>query len=420
MRWYLVWNVVALVGVSAGVVAISWVIARNEAVRDAEVTAQAVARTIVAPLATEEFHDKNPKAMAMMDQVMEHRSRDGSISHIKVWADAGNGHGTVLWSDEPLAGQVFELEEEEYAVFGTNDTVSGITELAAENRLEHAEGRLVEVYTGLTDAAGAPLLLEIYVATGDLSTSTRALIAEFLPLPIIALIALSLATMPLAVKLAHRVDRGQGHQRRLLVNAVWSSDRERRRIAQDLHDGVVQDLAGIGYSLDSEAQRLPAGEALRLHLEQLGDILRRDLASLRTMMADIYPPDLETKGLARAVRDLAVQPSLPPGLVRVEIDDPLRPHAVTDRLAYRTIREALGNAVKHAQASSVLIRLGQDDTHLTFEVIDDGVGFDPASGGPAGHLGLRLSSEMAADAGGSLHIESSAGAGTRVYGRLPS
>jgi signal transduction histidine kinase len=226
--------------------------------------------------------------------------------------------------------------------------------------------------------------------------------------------------MPLAVRLAHRVDRGQGHQRRLLVNAVWSSDRERRRIAQDLHDGVVQDLAGIGYSLDSEAQRLPAGETLRLHLEQLGDILRRDLASLRTMMADIYPPDLETKGLARAVRDLAVQPNLPPGLVRVEIDEPLRSHAVTDRLAYRTIREALGNAVKHAEASSVLIRLGQDDTHLIFEVIDDGVGFDPASGGPAGHLGLRLASEMAADAGGSLQIESSAGAGTRLYGRLPS
>ena len=129
MRWYLIWNVVALVGVSAGVVAISWVIARNEAVRDAEVTAQAVARTIVAPLATTSSTPRTPRRMAMMDQVMEHRSRDGSISHIKVWADAGNGHGRVLWSDEPLAGQMFELEEEEYAVFGTNDTVSGISEL---------------------------------------------------------------------------------------------------------------------------------------------------------------------------------------------------------------------------------------------------------------------------------------------------
>jgi len=422
LRWYLLWNTVAFVGVSVGVVVLSFVIARNEAVRDAEVTARAVARTIVAPLADDEFHAKDPAALARMGQVMENRSRDGSISHIKVWADAGNGHGRVLWSDQaPLAGQTFELEEEEYAVFGTDDTVSGISELdKAENALERSEGRLVEVYTGVTDASGAPLLLEIYVSTANLSKETRALIAEILPLPIVALIALSLATLPLAVSLAHRVDLGQQHRRRLLVNAVESSDRERRRIAQDLHDGVVQDLAGIGYSLDSEAQRLPSGEALRVHLEQLGDILRRDLTSLRTLMADIYPPELGTKGLARAVRDLAVQPNLPPGLVRVEIDEPLRSHPVTDRLTYRAIREALANAVKHADASSVLIRIGQDDTHLTFEVVDDGVGFDTASAGPVGHLGLRLTSEMAADAGGSLDIDSSAGAGTRVYGRLPS
>ena len=205
LRWYLLWNTVAFVGVSVGVVVLSFVIARNEAVRDAEVTARAVARTIVAPLADDDFHAMDPAALARMDQVMEHRSRDGSISHIKVWADAGNGHGRVLWSDQaPLAGQTFELEEEEYAVFGTNNTVSGITELEAENRLEHAEGRLVEVYTGVTDAAGAPLLLEIYVSTANLSKETRALIAEILPLPIVALIALSLATLPLAVSLAHR------------------------------------------------------------------------------------------------------------------------------------------------------------------------------------------------------------------------
>ena len=423
LRWYLLWNMVAFVGVSIGVVALSWVIARNEAVRDAEVTARAVARTIVAPLADDDFHGGDPAALARMGQVMEHRSRDGSISHMKVWANAGNGQGTVLWSDlEPLEGRTFELDEEKYAGFGTNDTVSGISgaESEAENRLEHSEGGFVEVYTGVTDASGAPLLLEIYVPTANLSNETRTLIAEILPLPIVALIALSLATMPLAVSLAHRVDLGQRHRRRLLVNAVESSDRERRRIAQDLHDGVVQDLAGIGYSLDSEAQQRPAGEALRLHLEQLGDILRRDLTSLRTLMADIYPPDLGTKGLARAVRDLAVQPNLPPGLVQVEIDEPLRSNPVTDRLTYRAIREALGNAVKHADASSVLIRIGQDDTHLTFEVVDDGVGFDTATAGPAGHLGLRLTSEMAADAGGSLDIESSAGAGTRVYGRLPS
>ena len=81
LRWYLLWNTVAFVGVSVGVVVLSFVIARNEAVRDAEVTARAVARTIVAPLADDDFHAMDPAALARMDQVMEHRSRDGSIRY---------------------------------------------------------------------------------------------------------------------------------------------------------------------------------------------------------------------------------------------------------------------------------------------------------------------------------------------------
>jgi signal transduction histidine kinase len=421
LRWYLLWNMVAFVGVAIGAVVLSWLVARNEAVRDAEVAAKAIAHTIVAPLADDDFHDGDPTALARMSQVMENRARDGSIAHMKVWADAGNGSGTVLWSDlAPLIGQTFEMEEEEYAVFGTSDTVSDISDLQkVENRLERREGQLVEVYTGTRDASGDPVLLEIYLSTAGLPSEMRNLVAEILPLPILALIALSLATLPLAVSLAHRVDRGKLHMRRLLINAVESSDLERRRVAQDLHDGVVQDLAGIGYSLESEAQQLPGGAALRQHLEHIGDILRRDVAALRTLMADIYPPDLETKGLARAVRDLGIRQNQPPGLVRVEISGPLGQHPVTDRLIYRAVREALGNALRHAEASSVVIRIAQEDAKMTFEVVDDGVGFDPTAAGPEGHLGMRLISEMVADAGGVLVVESVAGKGTRVHGELP-
>lgn len=421
LRWYLLWNMVAVVGVAVGAVILSYLVARSEATRDAEVSARAIAHSIVAPLADDDFHAGRPEALTRMGQVMENRSRDGSIAHIKVWGDAGNGNGTVLWSDlKPLIGQTFHLEEEEYAVFGTENTVSDISNLQkVENRLERSAGQLIEVYTGTRDASGAPVLLEIYLSTAALPSQMRTLVREILPLPLLALVALSLATLPLAVSLAHRVDRGQQHMRRLLVNAVESSDLERRRVAQDLHDGVVQDLAGIGYSLESEAQRLPVGAGLRQHLEHVGDILRRDVAALRTLMADIYPPDLETKGLAQALRDLGMRQNQPPGLVRVEITGRLGRHPVTDRLTYRVVREALGNALRHAEATSVVIRVAQDDAVMTFEVVDDGVGFDPAADGPAGHLGMRLVSEMVADAGGSLVVESVAGEGTRVRGELP-
>ena len=86
--------------------------------------------------------------------------------------------------------------------------------------------------------------------------------------------------------------------------------------------------------------------------------------------------------------------------MRVEINGPLGQHPVTDRLTYRAVREALGNALRHAEASSVVIRIAQDDAVMTFEVVDDGVGFDPAAAGPEGHLGMRLISEMVTDAGG--------------------
>ena len=421
LRWYLVWNMVAFVGVAVGTLVLSFLVVRSEAKRDAEVAAKAIAHSIVAPLGSDDFHAGDRAALARMGQVMENRSRDGSIAHIKVWGDAGNGNGTVLWSDlVPLIGQTFVLEDEEYAVFGTDDTVSEISNLdKVENRLERGDGQLIEVYTGTRDASGTPILLEIYLSTAALPSETRTLMREILPLPILALIALSLATLPLAVSLAHRVDRGQQHIRRLLISAVESSDLERRRVAQVLHDGVVQDLAGIGYSLESEAQRLPGGAALRQHLEHIGDILRRDVDALRTLMADTYPPDLETKGLAQAVRDLAARQSQPPGLVRVEIDGALSPHPITDRLTYRAVREALGNALKHAQATSIVIRIAQNDAVMTFEVVDDGVGFDTAAAEPEGHLGMRLISETVADAGGSLLVESVTGEGTRVHGELP-
>jgi len=421
LRWYLLWNSVAFVGVVVAVLVISWVVARNEALRDAEITARAVARTIVSPLANDEFRAENPQALARMAQVLEDRARDGSIRHVKVWADAGDGRGRILYSDlKPLVGQTYELEEEEYAVFGTNNTVSSISDLSkAENRLERQEGQLIEVYTGTKDANGAPILFETYVPTGGVRTEMVNLIKVILPLPIAALIALTLATLPLAVSLARRVDRGQQQMQRLMVNAVESSDLERRRIAQDLHDGVVQDLAGIGYALDSEARRLPEGGGMRERLEQTADILRRDLSTVRTLMTDIYPPDLATKGLAEVVRELAVDQDLTAGAVRVEVAEPLTPHPMVDRLTYRAVREALVNAQKHARACTILIRIGQIDGVMSFEVTDDGVGFDPSAQSPEGHLGMRLITEMVHNAGGVVTVESAVGVGTSVRGELP-
>ena len=421
LTWYLLWNLVALIVVLTAVVLFSGVIARQEALRDAERTARAVADALVVPLADEGFHARDPAALARMTEAMEYRARDGSITHIKVWGDAGGGRATVLWaSEKPLVGRTFEMDDEEYSLFGTWGMVSEVSDLGKEeNLLERSAGQLVEVYTGTRDAAGVPIVFEVYISMAGLNQSMKDLVGVVLPLPLAALIFLSLATLPLAVSLAQKVDRGQQQMQRLLVNAVEFWDLERRRIAQDLHDGVVQDLAGVRYALASEARWLPAGGPQRHRIDEAGEILRRDLIALRTLMAEIYPPDLEEKGLAEAIRDLASVVDLGPTSLRLEIAEPLSPHPLTARLAYRVLREALVNVAKHAHASSVVVTVGQHDGVLSFEVDDDGVGFDPSLGSPEGHFGLHLITEMVADSGGRLSLDSSPGAGTVVRCQLP-
>jgi signal transduction histidine kinase len=229
-----------------------------------------------------------------------------------------------------------------------------------------------------------------------------------------------LLTLPLAVSLARRVDAGQDQMRRMLVNAVASSDHERRRIAQDLHDGVLQDLAGVGYALSSDARQLDEDSEVRGHIDQASAILREDVSSLRHLMDDIYPPDVEVRGLSQAVRDLVDVLDMSDVSVAVEIDDSLAPNLLTARLAVRVTRELLRNVAKHAAADQVVVRMHQVRQSLVIEVADNGVGFDPTLNGAEGHFGLRLIQETVADAGGRMTVDSAPGTGTRVTAHLPA
>lgn len=421
LRWYLLWSLVVLVIVGVGVVLLSGVLVRSTTLRDATRTAQAIADTIVLPLATESFHEGNPSAVDAMTQALELRSRDGSLEHVRLWEEAGPGEAKILWADQPdIIGMTFPMANREFSLFGTNNVVASVSDLEkAENAFDQESASLVEVYTGVRDSTGAHLLFESYIPTERLSDDTQALTVRLLPISLGALLILSLTTLPLAVSLARRVDRAQEDRRRLLTNAVNASDLERRRIAQDLHDGVIQDLAGVGYSLSSLAKQVPGGSSMGPHLNEAAAIVRRDVSALRTLMTDIYPPDLDTRGLAEAIRDLLSQEAFARMAVTYDVDEPLTPSDDTARLAFRVVREALRNVVKHAGATSLSVRVGQHGTMLLLEVADDGVGFDPQGEGPDGHLGLRLIQDTVVDSGGTLAIDSAPGKGTVVRGSLP-
>lgn len=421
ITWYVVWSLAALLAVSLGVVAYGGVIARNEALRAAERTARAVASGLVVPLVDDRFHARSPQAIAQLTAALDARARDGSISHIKIWEDAGAGNGRILWASErPLMGRTFPMEPDDYALFGSTEVHAQVSDLQNdENALERYEGKLVEVYAGLRDSAGEDVVFEAYMSTAALTQDARALAPEILPLPLTALIVLTLATLPLAVSLARRVDGSQDQMRRLLANAVATSDLERRRIAQDLHDGVLQDLAGASLALTADARRLPAESDVRGNIARVGALLGRDVDALRHLVADIYPPDFESRGLSRALRDLVEAEDFGDAEVTVQIDDGLAPSPLAARLAYRVTREVLRNVAKHAHATQVSVRVRHDGDGLELVVADDGVGFVPSEHAPGGHVGLRLVQETVADAGGTLRVQSTPGAGTFVQGHLP-
>lgn len=420
IAWYLAWSMLALAAVAAGAVVLSVSLARTEALRDAEKTARAVADAIVSPLANEGLHSGDSVALATLTTSLDARVLDGSIVHLKLWEDAGEGRATIVWADEkPLVDQTFAMESEVYALFGTTGTVSEISHLEKEeNALERSAGQLVEVYTGVIDSAGRNLVFESYVSTEGLEDETRMLVGTFLPLSLGAVLVFALATLPLAVSLARRVDRGQQQMRRLLVNAVAASDLERKRLARNLHDGVIQDLAGIGYVLAAESQQRANGPDLS-SVEEVRSIVVRDIATLRDLLMDIYPPDVDEEGLPTALSHLVERLVANGAPVALDVDPDLTTRPVASRLAYQLIRELLRNSVLHSGATRITVRVRSREGFLEFDVQDDGVGFEPGTDSPEGHLGLRLVREMAADAGGWVTVTSAPGRGTIVSGAVP-
>jgi signal transduction histidine kinase len=192
---------------------------------------------------------------------------------------------------------------------------------------------------------------------------------------------------------------------------------ERNRLALDLHDAVSQKLFGLVLNAEAAGtllERDPA--AARDQVAKLQTQAREALDELRSLVFELRPPDLEKDGLSGALRKhVELLRRLEQHEIELVVADDLPVDAARDREILRIAQEALQNAVKHADARHVTVRLGADDGGLLLEVEDDGVGFDPAApGARSRQLGLTSMEERAERLGGRLEIRSSRGAGTTV------
>lgn len=262
-------------------------------------------------------------------------------------------------------------------------------------------------------AAGRPVLFEAYFPVSDLSDRQSQIFDSFRWITASALIVLIAVATAILVGLTRQLRKAGAERERLLVSAMDASDAERRRIARDLHDSVVQDLAGTAFSVSAVARTPGLADDSRETLDTAGTSLRTSLKSLRSLLAEIHPPDLKAEGLPAALADLTA-PAAALGIqasVSVEGAETASDEHVA--LVWRVAQEAVRNSMRHSEASTIAVTVRGDGTTLTLEVVDDGIGFDPSRTAPDSY-GLRGLRSLVADSGGVLDMRSAPGEGTTV------
>ncbi len=391
-----------------------WLVRRAgqaEAIRDAKDQTQLFAHGSVEPAIRAGLLTGDPRALAAVDRVVEEGSvNDEGVVRVKIWDRSGR----IVYSDQPsLIGSRYHLGPEDLAEFKGDKAHAEVSDLSKpENRFERQYGKLLEVYLPIQTPRGLPLRYEAYYRSSFISARGRRILREFAPPMLGGLLLLALIQLPLAWWLARRVQRGQDERERLLRRAIEASDVERRRIARDLHDGVVQDLAAVSFSLSAAAEGAPP--PYDAELREAASETRHGIGQLRTLLVDIYPPELHRAGLEAALTDVLASASARGLETALEVDPDAALGRETEALFFRVAQEAIRNSVKHAGAKHVRVSVQAEDGRARLEVDDDGRGFDPATAGADGHFGLRSVEELVREAGGRLEVDSAPGEGARV------
>jgi len=338
------------------------------------------------------------------------------IVHVKLWGP----DGTILYSDEPKAiGKKYASGAQELAELGKDETSAEISDLTApENTYEEGSGPLLEVYTPIETPGGDKLLFETYQRYSSIDEQRQQLLRSFLPVLVIALIALALLLIPLGWILARRLQRSAREREEALQRSLDVSDRERRRIAGDLHDGPVQELAGLSMRLSASAEST-ADPAQQQVLRESATAVRGSVRTLRSAIVGVYPPNLEASGLGPALEDLTSRLRHEGLAVSLDVSDPAGYGSVVDQLLYRVCQEALRNVEKHAGASQIFVSVGRDDGSAVLTVTDDGRGI-PAEAAGEGHMGLQIVDDLVRDAGGTLVVAPGPSGGTVVRVEVPT
>lgn len=405
---------IALVLLAVASFTIAQQVAEEEALRDARELAQVFARTSVEPLLADADLTRSV-GLSELDALAQERLIADPVVAVRLWTP----EGVIAYAnDSRLIGRQFSLGPEELEILANGGIEAEVSDLTKpENEYERRFGELVEVYLPVSDGKGRSYLFEIYARQSAIEEAGRRIMAAFTPVLVGSLVVLTGILIALAWRMARRLRQDSAEREQLLHRALDSSETERRRIAADLHDGVVQDLAGVTYALAAMSDQTEDPEA-RARLDRTATTTRGAVRSLRSLLVDIYPASLSEAGLAAALTDLLS--ALPPGTTtRLTMPEPLDLPDDQQAALYRAARESLQNVTKHSGADEVEVTVvGTATGGASLTVSDDGHGFDESSV-PVGHLGLSLLHDLAVSVGGRYSVESTPGKGTVVTFVVP-
>jgi signal transduction histidine kinase len=431
-------SLAALVAVGALAAIICVQVVQDQALRRAEQYGASIARSVIAPRVTRGVEQGDTDALVALNTQVRHRMADDTtIQRIKVWSS----NGRILYCDDPIQmGLQFPLDEDDLDALTTGGVDSDISDLdKSENVYDRGFGESLEVYAGVRDSSGDPILVETYFVANRLHADEAALIRRVVPVVLVAVVALGLLLVPLAFTLARRVSRYERERQSMIRIAVEASSAERRRVAGELHDGVIQDLAGVGYALSSIDSQLvtfgrsngertagdpepaPPIDRMLTTLHTAQRLVHDDLLALRELTGLQYAADspaVDPEAALRVVADHVAAEGTPVELVVGPLPELPPAHRAA---LIRIGREAMRNAAKHAPGSHVVLTLVVSGGTVVLTVVDDGPGFDPhnAVGPVEGHIGLALLADAAEGAGGRLDVRSRSGHGTTIKATIP-
>lgn len=299
--------------------------------------------------------------------------------------------GDISLSDDAVAPQVLLLDREEYGL------MKGELERAFREEIRHldfdaSEGELAEYQIGLL----------IHVLEDSIAVSF----------------------MSALFNVADRLEREKALIRKALGDVTETLERDRQRLAFDLHDGPAQALSSALLQADMLDDLLSSKEA-QVELTSLKSIISQCLHELRTSIYTLKPQSMSQKGLVAMVKGYAKQLSARTGIdVEVVVENEERPLLeVVEINIFRVIQEALGNVAKHARASRATVTITFNEARVSCRVEDNGVGFDNRSlvhraGGLHGY-GLISMRDRIGQFLGDFNVESRRGLGTRVAFSVP-